>query len=160
MTDRYTQTIECTIKKDNIQKQILCIVCFLMGISLLAVAVVINLFVLIPAVVLLVGGGVFLHFYNNTPKAFTYDFSGQSLVIVKKDVINRTKRVLTLLFEDIISFEIVYDIKETDVLNACNDAGEIGVYQIIFKECDKQNTLYFKPDEYMIALINERIKNI
>ncbi len=157
MTDRYTQTIECEISREDRRKQLISILLFLVGLALIAVAGVVNWFILIPACVFWLGGGAFLHWFNMTPKEFIYDFSHERLVIARKDAVNRAKRVLTLSFDDVISFEILTDIADKYALIAVERIGDMGVYEIVYKEGDKVNKVCFKPDDYMIALINERL---
>ncbi len=157
MTDRYTQTIECEISREDRRKQIISILLFLIGVALIAIAGVISWFILIAACVVLAGGGFFLHLFNKTAKEFIYDFSYERLVFARKDAVNRTKRVLTLNFDDVVSFEILSGIVDNNILIATDDVGDMGVYQLEYKEGDSLKKLCFKPDDYMVAIIKERV---
>lgn len=73
-------------------------------------------------VALMTAGGVLLHFYNKTAKEYTYEFSRSRLRIIAKDVVNRQRVYLDLLWKDVKSFEIMtgaYDEKR-DLLCANN----------------------------------------
>ncbi len=155
MTDNYSQTVELHMSGSARLKQILGLVLIMLGIGVFAIASVTNWFITIPAVFLVVGGGVYLHFFNKTAKEYTYGFNYQRLVISKKDAVNRQKRILSVDVNAIVSFEIMHSLPSQNDIIAVADVGEIGVYEMQFKGADGEYKLFFKPDEYMIALIND-----
>ena len=104
-------------------------------------------------------GGVLLHFYNKTAKEYTYEFSRSRLRIIAKDVVNRQRVYLDLLWKDVKSFDIMtgaYDEKR-DLLCA-NKSYDVGVCQIVFRADNQTRRLLFMPDEYMSALVKETLK--
>lgn len=155
MTDNYTQTVELKMSGNTRLKQILGLVLILLGVGLFAVAATANWFITIPAVFLVVGGGVYLHLFNKTAKEYVYGFNYQRLVISKKDSVNRQKRILSVEVDKIISFEIMQSLPNVGDTIAVADVGEMGVYELTFSCENGESKLFFKPDEYMVALIND-----
>ncbi len=109
---------------------------------------------------LLVGGAVCIHFYNKTAKEYTYEFSPSRLRVVEKDVVNRQRVYLDLLWKDVLGFEIMGDIydEKTDLLCA-SKAYESGVWQIVFNVENEKKRLLFAPDDYLVCLIKEIVNN-
>lgn len=155
MTDNYSQTVELKMSGNARLKQVLGLVLIMIGFGLFAIAAVANWFIVIPAVFLVVCGGVYLHFFNKTAREYTYGFNYQRLVISKKDAVNRQKRILSIDVDSIVAFEIMHSLPEANDTVAVEDVGEIGVYEMSFKSNDCECRLFFKPDDYMIALIND-----
>lgn len=105
---------------------------------------------------LLATGAVCIHFYNKTAKEYTYEFSPSRLKIIEKDVVNRQRVYLDLLWKDVCSFEIMNDVYEekSDLLCA-SKAYESGVWQIVFNVENEKKRLLFAPDDYLVLLIKE-----
>lgn len=160
MTDNYTQTIEVNMKSETRRKQILAFILILLALALFAVAAVVSWFIVIAAVAVGIAGGVYLHLFNNSAKEYIYDFSPVRLVISKKDAVNRTRRLVTLAFADVAAFGIMQDMADKQDVCAVNDIGEKGVYQISYKENGNIRKLYFQPDDYMLALLEEKLSEI
>lgn len=109
---------------------------------------------------LLVGGAVCIHFYNKTAKEYTYEFSPSRLKVIEKDVVNRQRVYLDLLWKDVCDFEIMNDVydEKSDLLCA-SKAYESGVWQIVFRVENKKKRLLFVPDDYLVLLIKEIANN-
>ena len=109
---------------------------------------------------MLVGGAVCIHFYNKTAKEYTYEFSPSRLKVIEKDVVNRQRVYLDLLWKDVCGFEIMNDVydEKLDLLCA-SKAYESGVWQIVFKVDNEKKRLLFAPDDYLVLLIKEIANN-
>lgn len=109
---------------------------------------------------LLASGAVCIHFYNKTAKEYTYEFSPSRLKIIEKDVVNRQRVYLDLLWKDVCNFEIMNDVydEKSDLLCA-SKAYESGVWQIVFKVENEKKRLLFAPDDYLVLLIKEIANN-
>lgn len=105
---------------------------------------------------LLASGAVCIHFYNKTAKEYTYEFSPSRLKIIEKDVVNRQRVYLDLLWKDVCNFEIMNDVydEKSDLLCA-SKAYESGVWQIVFNVENEKKRLLFAPDDYLVLLIKE-----
>lgn len=103
-------------------------------------------------------GAIEIHIYNLVAKEYIYDFSPKRLVIAKKDVVNRTRRVLSLLFEDALDFSPLEGLSEDSDIICCGDIGEQGVCELTFSAGGEIKRLIFKPDEYMTELIANKLK--
>lgn len=160
MTENYTQTVEVDLKKESRRKQITAFVLILISLALFAVAAVVNWFIVIASVIIGAAGVLYLHLFNETAKEYVYDLSATRLVVSKKDAVNRTRRILTLILEDVVFLGIMQDIPDKDDVCAVNDLGGKGVYQASYKEGSTVRNLYFEPDDYMIALLNDRLPEI
>ena len=109
---------------------------------------------------LLASGAVCIHFYNKTAKEYTYEFSPSRLKIIEKDVVNRQRVYLDLLWKDVCNFEIMNDVydEKSDLLCA-SKAYESGVWQIVFNVENEKKRLLFAPDDYLVLLIKEIANN-
>ena len=102
-------------------------------------------------------GVTYIHFYNVTAKEYTYELSPTRLVIVKKDLMGRQRRVLLLLLEDVQSIGLMDALADESDAVACNAVHDVGVYQALYKENDRTRRLLFAPDDYMLALLKDRV---
>lgn len=158
MTDNYSQSVEVQVKSRA--KQYLGIVAIFVAVGFLMMAIFLKWYYAFPCAAFLVFGAIYLHVFNKTPKEFYYDFSPVRLVIAKKDVMNKTARILSLLFEDVKSFCVMQGLREENDVVACDSTTLSGVYEIVYAEGDKERRLLFAPDEYLVCLIEEKLKSI
>jgi len=183
MVDNYSQSVEIDVTHHAKRLQWTGMFLVLFSLGFVVTSIFYNWLFMIGFAVFFVAGIVFIHIYNQTAKEYIYEVSPTRLVIVKKDVVNKQTVVLSLLFKDVTSFGIMTDIyhdkvegedavsrnvqndvidysKTFDIL-LCNRAYDMGVYQIVFMPTDMgiSQKVLFAPDEYMVALINENIKN-
>lgn len=183
MVDNYSQSVEIDVTRRSKRMQWTGMFLVLFSFGFVVAAIFYNWLFMIVFVVFFAAGIVFIHIYNQTAKEYVYEVSPTRLVIVKKDVVNKQTVVLSLLFKDVTGFGIMTDIyhdkvegedavcanehhdsidysKTFDIL-LCNKAYDMGVYQIVFmpKDTGISQKVLFAPDEYMVALINENIKN-
>ncbi len=156
MTEQYVQSIDVEVSQSAKSMQWTGIALILASMGFVLLSAFYNWWFMVGFVAVLAAGGVLLHFYNKTPKEYAYEFSPSRLRIISKDVVNRQRVYLDLLFKDVVGFEIMQDVydEKRDLLCA-SKAYENGVWQIRFKLENDNKRLLFAPDEYMIALINE-----
>lgn len=158
MTDQYIQSIDVEVGKTAKYMQWAGIALILASLGFILLSAFYNWWFVFGFAVLLAGGGVLLHFYNKTAKEYTYEFSRSRLRIIAKDVVNRQRVYLDLLWKDAKSFGIMTDMYDAkrDLLCA-NKSYEKGVCQIVFRADNQTRRLLFVPDEYMSALISEMV---
>jgi len=155
MTDRYSQTVDVEVKNAQIKYQILGISSILIGLGAIVLSVFISYYFMFGLAVFGILGIVFIHEYNGYPKEFTYELSLESFVVIKKDLVNRQKRILYLLLKDIEIISVLDGLFDDTDLVACSKNSK-NMYQIIYNENDQHKRLIISPDEYMIALLNEK----
>ena len=134
MTDQYVQSIDVEVGKAAKYMQWAGIALILASLGFILLSAFYSWWFAFGFVALMSAGGVFLHFYNNTAKAYTYEFSRSRLRIIAG----------------------AYDEKR-DLLCA-NKSYDVGVCQIVFRADNQTRRLLFMPDEYMSALVKETLK--
>lgn len=161
MTDNYSQSVEVEVSTSAKTMQWVGICLALASLGFVLLSAFYNWWLMFGFAALAIAGGVLIHFYNKTAKEYAYDFSQSRLRIVAKDVVNRQRVYVELLWNDAQNFEVMTDIfdPKRDLLCA-SKAYERGVWQIEFKLGAQSKRLLFAPDDYMIALIKEKTSNI
>ena len=158
MTEQYSQTVEVTVSSKVKAWQWIGIASVLFSLGFLMLTIFLKWYFVFAFLVLLTIGIVHMHFYNATAKEYTYDFSTKRLVIVKKDLMGKQRRILSLLYEDVLDFGLMDGLADDSDIVACNATNEFGVYQIVYKEDEQTHRLLFLPDDYMTALLSEVLK--
>lgn len=157
MTEQYSQTLELTVSSKDKKIQYLGIASCLISLGFILLSVFVSYFFMSGFAAFLVLGIVFIHFYNNVPREFTYDYNEQRLVIVKKDVVNKRSRILCLLLSDIESFGPVEGLTDENDIYAGSGELSSASCQIIFRENGAVKRLIFEPDDYLTALLREKL---
>ncbi len=157
MTEFYSQSVEVSVSSKTKSMQWIGISAILASLGFVMLAIFLSPYYSIGAVALFVIGALYLHFYNTTSKEFTYEFTPTRLVVVKKDLLGKQRRMLTLMLSDVTEFAIMEGLSEERDVAACGAAYEQGVYQIIYKDGETLRRLLFLPDDYMIALLRESL---
>jgi len=157
MTEQYSQTVEVAVTSKTKAMQWIGIAAVLFSLGFLMLTIFLKWYFVFVFIVILAIGIVYLHFYNKTAKEFIYDYSPVRLVIAKKDLMGKTSRILSLLFDDAISCEIMDGAADDDDVMACGAVHERGIYQIVYSEGEKTRRLLFAPDDYMLALLKEAL---
>lgn len=158
MTENYVQKVEIPLRKGARRDQILGIVFQLMGLGLIPVAIFFNYFVFI-AVAVPIALGVWLtqRFYS-TAREFEYAFTGKRLVISRTNIVGRGRRMLEIAFSDVKSFTRFYDTAIQGDFVAAEDLHSPDVKALVFAAGDGEYRLLFTPDDYMTALISDRLR--
>lgn len=158
MTENYVQKVEIPLRKGARRDQILGIVFQLMGLGLIPVAIFFNYFVFI-AVAVPIALGVWLtqRFYS-TAREFEYAFTGKRLIISRTNIVGRGRRMLEIAFSDVKSFTRFYDIAIQGDFVAAEDLHSPDVKALVFAAGDGEYRLLFMPDDYMTALISDRLR--
>ena len=156
MTDHYSQTIDVEVSQKMRQLQWAGITMILASLGFILISAFYSWYFMFGFAALLVGGAVCIHFYNKTGKEYTYEFSPARLKVIEKDVVNRQRVYLDLLWKDVCGFEIMNDVydEKSDLLCA-SKAYESGVWQIVFEVEKEKKRLLFAPDDYLVLLIKE-----
>lgn len=158
MVEQYCQTLDVEVESKSKQKQWIGITLVLFSLGFLMLSIFYSWWFLFAFALTFTVGCLFIYLYNKTAKEYTYEFNPTRLTIASKDVVNRQKRVLTLLVKDICEFSIMSDMVDDDQdIVCCGKTYNMGVWQISFWLDGKMRRLLFVPDEYMIALIKEAI---
>ena len=158
MTEQYSQTAEVAITSKTKAKQWIGIGLVLFSLGFLMLTIFLKWYFVFAFAVILTVGIIYIHIYNNTAKEYIYDFSPKRLVIAKKDVIGRTRRILSLLYDDVVDCKLMEELATEGDIVACGATYEQGVYQIAYKEGEIMRRLLFAPDTYMMALLKETLK--
>ncbi len=159
MTEQYTQTVEVTVSSKTKSMQWIGIISILLALGFLMLTIFLVWYFVFGMLVLLAAGIIYIHFYNTAAQEYAYDFSTMRLIVVKKDLMGKQKRILCLVYEDIVHFGIMDGLAEDNDIVACNAAHDAGVYQIVYNNADKVRRLLFAPDDYLVALLKERLEN-
>lgn len=158
MTDNYNQSVDVEISSSARAKQWSGIFGILFSLGFVMISIFYNWYFMIGFAVAFVFGAINLHLYNKTAREYLYEFSQNRITFVKKDVVNRQLRVLSLLIKDIRSFELMSDMCDDSATLYCSKAYDMGVWQISYEYEGKIRKALFAPDDYMIALVKEAIK--
>lgn len=161
MTQNYCQAVEVEVSSKSRRMQWTGIFGILFALGFVMVSIFYSWFFMIAFAVAFVFGALNLHFYNKTAKEYMYEFTDTRINFVKKDIVNRQYRVLSLLLKDIVDFSLMqdmYDEENNTNHMYCSKAYDRGVYQIVFDFDGTRQIALFAPDDYMIALINEALK--
>lgn len=158
MVEHYSQTLDVEVARKSKQKQLIGIIFVLFSLGFLMLSIFYSWWFMFAFACIFIVGCTFIYSYNKTAKEFTYEFNPTRITIASKDVVNRQRRILTLLIADVIDFSLLSNIVDDSDIVCCNKAYDMGVWQISFMLDGKKRRLLFAPDEYMIALINEAIK--
>ncbi|UKI21476.1 MAG: hypothetical protein L6V83_00290 [Christensenella sp.] len=86
-----------------------------------------------------------------------YELSETRLTIVGKDVVNRQKRLASILLKDVTEFGIMTDTSDRLDGLYCQNAYDAGVYSLTFNSEGVKKTVAIMPDDYMIALLDEHL---
>ncbi len=153
MNQNYTQTVEIDVDKQSKTKQYVGIALVLVSFGFVFLSIFVNWFCMIGFGLSFALGMASIQLYNSVAKEFVYDFSSARFVVTKKTVINRYKRVLVLLHNDVENLRLMQNLLDDACIIACNKTHAAGVYELIFKEGEHLRRLLFEPDEYMLALM-------
>lgn len=158
MTENYVQKVEIPLRKGARRDQILGIVFQVMGLGLIPVAIFFDYLVFI-AVAVPIALGVWLtqRFYS-TAREFEYAFTGKRLIISRTNIVGRGRRMLEIAFSDVKSFTRFYDIAIQGDFVAAEDLHSPDVKALVFAAGDGEYRLLFTPDDYMTALISDRLR--
>ena len=160
MTGQYTQTVEVVVDGKAKATQWIGIAAILLALGFIILAAFVNWYLMFGFAAFLLIGIIQIHRYNLVAREFIYSFSDTRLVVAKKDVVNRTRRVLAVLFKDVISFAPLEGLSEDGDIVCCKNVSDIGVYALDFKAGEDVCRLLFAPDEYMRELIKHRLANV
>lgn len=156
MTEHYSQTVDVQVSREARVKQMLGIAFALVSLGFIMLSAFLNWLYMIGFGIALIVGLVFIQLYNLTPKSYTYDFSIERLIIAKTSVINRTTRLVSIMFCDVKRFDLMSDLLSERDIVASNSVNERGVYELVYRAENGENRrVLFAPDDYMIELIRE-----
>lgn len=158
MTDIYVQREEVALRKGARRDQILGMVLQLAGLGLIPVAVFFSYWVFFAVAVALAGGIWLTQRFYSSPKEYEYAFTGTKLVVSRANIAGRGRRMLEIALSDVRSFTGFYDIlTERDFL-AAESANMPEIKAMTFAVGDGVYRLLFAPDDYMTALISEKLR--
>lgn len=160
MSEQYVQRVEVPLRPGARRDQILGVVLQLIGLGMIAVAVFYNWYAFI-AVAAFLGAGIWLtqKFYG-TARQYEYDYSTERLVVSRTNIVNRRKRILEIVFDDVTFFTYFRDTAFDDDIVAADDLHSEEIKAMGFKADGKNLRLLFRPDDYLTALLSERLKAV
>lgn len=157
MTNLYVQQEEVALPAGARYNQIFGIILQLIGLGLIAVAVVYSLYALI-AVAVTAGAGIYLtqRFYSNA-RRYDYAFNQTRLLVVKTNLVGQTKQIANVTFDSVTDFSRFADsVAATDIV-AVGDVSSSDVRVLVFGDGNSASRLLFAPDEYLTGLIEGRL---
>lgn len=157
MTEQYSQSVEVAVSGKLKAMQWCGIASLLLSVGFAVTAGFVSLYMLFGFGLFLLIAIFDLHFYNAEAKEYIYSFNPTRLVVAKKDIVNRTRRVMSVLFEDVTSFAPLEGMSDDGDIICCGNVSDIGVHELNFKAGDEVCRLLFAPDEYMSELIKNRL---
>ena len=157
MVAQYSCSVDVEVPKNKKIMQWAGIFAILFSLGFVMLSVFYSWYFMIAFAFFFAGGVVNLHFYNDVKKEYLYELSETRLTIVGKDVVNRQKRLASILLKDVTEFGIMTD--TSDILDGlyCQNAYDAGVYSLTFNSEGVKKTVAFMPDDYMIALLDEHL---
>lgn len=157
MTNVYVQKEDVSLPQGARYNQIFGIILQLIGLGLIAVAVVYSLYAII-AVVVFFAAGLYLtqRFYSNARK-YEYAYNETRLLVVKTNLVGQTKQIANVPFADVISFGSFTDVVLAADTVATGNVASDDVKALIFACGDAKSRLLFAPDEYLSGLIKDRL---
>ncbi len=160
MTDNYSQAVDILIERGARRLQWIGIFAVLFSLGFVMISIFYNWLFMIAFALVLAIGIVCIYKYNRLAKEYIYEFSKTCLTFVKKDVVNRQSVVCRVAYTDVKAFEIMNEgyFENDNTRLYCSKAYDMGVYQLRVDVEGKEMKILFAPDDYMIALINEAIK--
>lgn len=158
MSEQYVQRVDVPLRSGARRDQILGIALQLLGLGMIAVAVFYSWYAFI-AVAAFLGAGIWLtqRFYG-TARQYEYDYSEERLVISRTNIVNHRKRILEIVFEDVLFFTYFRDVAFEDDIIAADDLHSEEIKAIGFKAEGRNFRLLFRPDDYLTALLSERLR--
>lgn len=156
MTGNYVQKVEVALRSGARRDQILGIVLQLMGLGLIPVAVFFSYWIFFAAAAALAVGILLTQRFYSMPKEFGYAFTENKLIVSKVNIAGRGRRMLEIAYSDVSAFTVFYDIvTERDILVADNTPD---LKAMTFRVDGEEYRLLFAPDEYLCALLGERLR--
>lgn len=157
MTNVYVQKEDVSLPQGARYNQIFGIILQLIGLGLIAVAVVYSLYAII-AVVVFFAAGLYLtqRFYSNARK-YEYAYNETRLLVVKTNLVGQTRQIANVPFADVISFGSFTDVVLAADTVATGNVASDDVKELIFACGDAKSRLLFAPDEYLSGLIKDRL---
>ena len=156
MTDQYSQTVDVSVKGRS--RQWIGVAAFLISLGFLIASIFFNWFMMFGFGFFMIAGVLEMHLYNASIKEYIYDYSPKRLVIAGKDVVNRTRRIMNILFSDVKSFGFLEGYADDSDHICCDSPGTSDVYELIFTADGIDRRLIFAPDEYLVALISSQME--
>ena len=101
MTEQYSQTVEISVSSKTKAKQWIGIFLVLFAMGFLMLTIFYKWYFVFAFIVIFIIGVLYIHFYNITAREYIYEFSPKRLTVAKKDLVGRTRRMISLLFEDV-----------------------------------------------------------
>ncbi|MEG2540868.1 MAG: hypothetical protein RSB59_03745 [Clostridia bacterium] len=158
MTEQYIQKVEVGLPRGARKKQIGGLVVSLASLGFIALSIFLSLYFLIAFFVFFAVGMTLLQMFGNSAKEYEYDFNCTRLVVSKTNLFGKKKRIAEVAFKSAKSFKLFSEVANQNDILACENLQDAGMYIVEFESDNKVSKLIFAPDDYMIALITDRLK--
>jgi len=159
MTDQYVQTVEVKTSAKMKACFIGGLLCLMSSLAFIIVAVLKNYWFFVGFGVLFVFGFILVQIFESAPSQFIYGLSQKRIVFSKRNNAHNAKRIVSVPFDKVKDFGKFCDLVAAEDITACENAGVVGVYAMTFlNDPGKIQRVLFSPDDYMLALLNENLK--
>jgi hypothetical protein len=159
MISNYRQVV--SLKADNKKKalQIVGIVLQVLSLAFIVVGVIYDFYFYIGFLVMLGLGVLIQVIYFSFAREYEYVLTETDLVFVKKDMRLRSKELLRLNVSQIKQIEQFTQTKDEKDLVVAEDISRPEVMKLEYEKDGLIGAVLFAPDDYMTALLNERLQS-
>lgn len=156
----YKQTVTAKIGIKKRKFQIASIVLQILSVGFIVIGVLYNFYYYIGFLLTYALGLVLYQIHFMIAREYEYALSETQLVFLKKDMRLRSKIVLTLNLSEIKSINIFSDtLKEKEIV-VVDDISRPDVKEIEFVKNNETGFVLFAPDEFMTALLSDRLDQL
>ncbi|MDD4840002.1 MAG: hypothetical protein PHE93_04960 [Clostridia bacterium] len=153
----YKQILTLKIGKRQRALQIASIALQVLSLGFIVIGIMINFYYYI-GFLLMYGVGILVYqLYYMTAREYEYALTENQLIFVKKDIRLHAKTILTINFSEIQSMKTFSDIVKSGEIVVLDDVGRADAKEISYQNGREIGYVLFAPDEYMVALIEDRL---
>lgn len=157
MIANYKQKLSMKISKKQRAIQITSIVVQVLSLGFIIVGFVVDYYYYI-GFLLTYGLGVAIYqIYYSTTKEYEYVLTENQLVFYKNNIRMHAKLILGLNLSEIKSIKIFSDLVKEGELVLVDNVSRKDAKEIEYEKDGKTNYIVFAPDEYMVALLEDRL---
>ena len=156
MIANYKQKLSLKISKKQRVLQIVSIAVQVLSLGFIVVGVIVDFYYYI-GFLLMYGLGVGLYqLYYSTTREYEYVLTDSHLVFYKNDIRLHAKLILILNLTDINSMKTFTDLVKDGELVLLDNPSRSDAKEIEYVQNGKTSYVLFAPDEYMVALLEDR----
>ena len=157
MSANYVQSVEVKLPEGARFAQIFGIVLQLLGLGLIAVAVLYSPYAAIAVVALFLAGGAMTWRFYSAARKFDYSASDIRLAVIKTNLVGQSKIIADIRYDMMIAFELFRDAASAGDIVATGALSDPGVYAATCRGDAGEFRVLFAPDEYLVSLIKDAV---